>query len=68
MTIFTNTASRVAAQADATTQYVTKLARSGRLPFVQLTNGIRLFSDDAPATVRRLKAESIARRGQRLAA
>jgi hypothetical protein len=65
---FLLTSRGVSTRADCTQQYVTKLAAEGLLPHVVASDGTRLFSEDAPALVRRLKAERLARRGIRRAA
>jgi hypothetical protein len=61
---YTLTSRSVSARADCTPQYVTKLARAGRLDHLVASNGTRLFPPTAPAEVRRQKAESAARRGR----
>jgi hypothetical protein len=60
---FLLTSRGVSTRADCTQQYVSKLATEGLLPHVVASDGTRLFSDDTPALVRRLKAERLARRG-----
>jgi hypothetical protein len=62
-TPFLLTSRGVSAQADCTQQYVTQLAGQGLVPHVVASDGTRLFSADAPALVRKLKAERLGRRG-----
>lgn len=62
---FTLTSHAVAARAGCTGQYVSNLAKRGVLPHTIASNGVRLYSHDAIAIAKRLKAEGLARRGNR---
>lgn len=64
---FTLTSHAVAAAAGCTGQYVSNLAKQGILPHATASNGVRLYSREAIAIAKRLKAEGLARRGNRSA-
>jgi DNA-binding transcriptional MerR regulator len=61
---WTLTTGAVARQADTTGPTVTMYAAMGLVPFRNASNGMRLFSTDAPAIVRSVKAERLSRRGK----
>ena len=54
----------VAAAADATPQYVTRLAREGRIDNELLSDGSPVFPSSAIEQVRQAKAEGESRRGR----
>jgi hypothetical protein len=60
---FLLTSRGVSTQADCTQQYVNQLALAGLVPHVVASDGTRLYSTDAAAIVRAIKARRLARRG-----
>lgn len=60
---FVLTARGVSVEADCTPQYVGQLAIEGLVPHLTASDGTRLFSPEAAALARKIKAERLARRG-----
>lgn len=57
------TSRHVSVLADCSQQYVGQLAIQGLVPHVVASDGTRLYSEEAAAIVRKIKAERLARRG-----